>query len=230
MSGLTPDELVQTHVAGYHGCQATCRCLRRRSRSFAHRELARRPRKSSGCFWWTSGLYHQQFTVLSLMTKSVIRSWRWRDTSRLSVCNWSSWSCLQEGPALQVHELVLSVRRALAGVQGLVASEGRVELDEMALELGRRHVAVVRQNPSRRELWRRAVVVAPAHGPHGPLLLQAIGHQLHDVVKLPLAKLVEVGGRRRMGQQLWKKTHKFAPLSGRRGHTRARVPVWRKSQ
>ena len=54
---------------------------------------------------------------------------------------------LQEGPALQVHKLV-SVRRALAGVQGLVASEGRVELDEMALELGRRHVAVVRQNPS----------------------------------------------------------------------------------
>ena len=42
---------------------------------------------------------------------------------------------LHEGPALQVHELVLSVRRALAGVQGLVASEGRVELDEMALEL-----------------------------------------------------------------------------------------------
>ena len=40
---------------------------------------------------------------------------------------------LHEGPALQVHELVLSVRRALAG---LVASEGRVELDEMALELG----------------------------------------------------------------------------------------------
>ena len=35
---------------------------------------------------------------------------------------------LQEGPALQVHELVLSVRRALAGVQGLVASEGRVSL------------------------------------------------------------------------------------------------------
>ena len=28
--------------------------------------------------------------MLSLMTKSVIRSWRWRDTSRLSVCNWSS--------------------------------------------------------------------------------------------------------------------------------------------
>ena len=45
---------------------------------------------------------------------------------------------LREGPALQVHELVLSVRRALAGVQGLVASEGRVELDEMALGLGRR--------------------------------------------------------------------------------------------
>ena len=107
-----------------------------------------------------------------------------------------------------------------AGVQGLVASEGRVELDEMALELGRRHIAVVLQNPSWRELWRRrfvccnkAVVVAPTHGPHGPLLLQAIGHQLHDIVKLPLAKLVEVGGRRRMG--LWKKTHKFAPLSGR---------------
>ena len=38
---------------------------------------------------------------------------------------------LREPPALQVHELVLSVRRALAGVQGLVASEGRVELDEM---------------------------------------------------------------------------------------------------
>ena len=65
---------------------------------------------------------------------------------------------LQEGPALQVHELVLSVRRALAGVQGLVASEGRVELDEMALELGRRHIAVVLQNPSRRELWRRRFV------------------------------------------------------------------------
>ena len=46
---------------------------------------------------------------------------------------------LQEGPALQVHELVLNIRRTLAGVQGLVASEGRVELDEMALELGRRH-------------------------------------------------------------------------------------------
>ena len=111
---------------------------------------------------------------------------------------------LQEGPALQAHELVLSVRRALAGVQSLVASEGRVELDEMALELGRRHIAVVLQNPSWRELWRRrfvccnkAVVVAPTHGPHGPLLLQAIGHQLHDIVKLPLAKLVEVGGRRR---------------------------------
>ena len=35
-----------------------------------------------------------EFTVLSLMTKSVIRSWRWRHTSRLSVCNWS-WSCLR---------------------------------------------------------------------------------------------------------------------------------------
>ena len=114
------------------------------------------------------------------MTKSVIRSWRWRDTSRLSVCNWSSWSCLR---SCKRDELVLSVRRALAGV---LASEGRVELDEMALELGRRHIAVVLQNPSRRELWRRrflccnkAVVVAPTHGPHGPLLLQAIGHQLH---------------------------------------------------
>ena len=104
---------------------------------------------------------------------------------------------LHEGPALQAHELVLSVRRALAGVQGLVASEGRVELDEMALELGRRHIAVVLQNPSWGELWRRfvccnkAVVLAPTHGPHGPFLLQAIGHQLHDIVKLPLAKLVE---------------------------------------
>ena len=68
-------------------------------------------------------------------------------------------------------------------------------------------VAVVLQNPSWGELWRRrccnkAVVLAPTHGAHGPLLLQAIGHQLHDIVKLPLAKLVEVGGRRRMGQQL----------------------------
>ena len=50
-------------------------------------------------------------------------------------------------------------------------------------------------------VWRRrfvccnkAVVLAPNHGPHGPVLLQAIGHQLHDIVKLPLAKLVEVGG------------------------------------
>ena len=105
-------------------------------------------------------MYHQQFTVLSLMTKSVIRSWRWRDTSRLVL---ELFAELQEGPALQVHELVLSVRRALAGVQGLVASEGRVEL---ALELGRRHIAVVLQNPSWRELWRRrfcnkAVVLAP---------------------------------------------------------------------
>ena len=56
---------------------------------------------------------------------------------------------LHEGPALQVHELVLSVRRALAGVQGLVASEGRVELDEMALELGRRHIVVVLGEGSR---------------------------------------------------------------------------------
>ena len=77
---------------------------------------------------------------------------------------------LHEGPALQVHELVLSVRRALAGVQGLLASEGRVELDEMALELGRRHIVVVLQNPSWGELWRRrccnkAVVLAPTHGP-----------------------------------------------------------------
>ena len=84
---------------------------------------------------------------------------------------------LQEGPALQVHELVLRVRRALAGVQGLVASEGRVELDEMALELGRRHVAVVLQNPSWGELWRRrsvccnkAVVLAPTRGPHSKQL------------------------------------------------------------
>ena len=68
----------------------------------------------------------------------------------------------------------------------------------MALELGRRHIAVVLQNPSWRELWRRrcvccnkAVVVAPTHGPHGPRLLQAIGHQLHDIVKLPLAKLAK---------------------------------------
>ena len=121
---------------------------------------------------------------------------------------------LHEGPALQVHELVLSVRRALAGVQGLVA------LEVVALELGRRHVAVVLQNPSRRELWRRrfvccnkAVVVAPTHGPHGPLLLQAIGHQLHDIVKLPLAKTPEDGSSFMVG--LWKKTHKFAPLSGR---------------
>ena len=76
-----------------------------------------------------------------------------------------------------MHELVLTVRWALAGVQGLVASEGRVELDEMALELGRRPIAVVLQNPSWGELWRRrccnkTVALAPTHGPHGPLLLR----------------------------------------------------------
>ena len=43
---------------------------------------------------------------------------------------------------------------------------------------------------------------------------QAIGHQLHDIVKLPLAKLVEVGGRRRMGQQLLEKDPQFCPSFG----------------
>ena len=100
---------------------------------------------------------------------------------------------LHEGPALQVHELVLSVRRTLAGVQGLVASEGRVELDEMALELGRCHIAVVLQNPSWGELWRRrccnkVVVLAPRPS--------ASRHREASPCQ------AEVGGRRRMGQQL----------------------------
>ena len=51
----------------------------------------------------------------------------------------------QLGDALQYNPATMAARQlargpcsALAGVQGLVASEGRVELDEMALELGRR--------------------------------------------------------------------------------------------
>ena len=55
------------------------------------------------------------------------------------------------------------------------------------------------------------------------LLLQAIGHQLHDIVKLPLAKLVEVGGRRRMGQQLRGRRPTSLPLfrvEARRGGRR----------
>ena len=88
----------------------------------------------------------QQFTVLSLMTKLAMA--RHQQALRLQLVVLELLAELQEGPALQVHELVLSVRRALAGVQGLVASEGRVELDEMALELGRRHIVVVLQNPS----------------------------------------------------------------------------------
>ena len=93
----------------------------------------------------------------------------------------------------------------------------------MALELGRRHIAVVLQNVVERTLaggcCNKAVVVAPTHGPHGPLLLQAVGHQLHDIVKLLLAKLVEGGTPEdeAAASRLWKKTHKFAPLSGRGG-------------
>ena len=61
------NELVQAHLAGYHGGQAACQ------RSFALAAVSVSPPlvasspvgQSIVCFWWTSALYHQQFTVPS---------------------------------------------------------------------------------------------------------------------------------------------------------------------
>ena len=195
------------HVrAGHHHELVQARVAGTRSTSFARRELARRPRKVQWLLLVDLGVVPPAVhgaLVDDEVGHQKLAMARHQQALRLQLVVLELLAELHEGPALQVHELVLSVRRALAGVQGLVASEGRVELDEMALELGRRHVAVVLQNPSwRRRCCNKAIVLAPTHGPHGPLLLQAVGHQLHDIVKLPLAKLVELGGRRRMGQQL----------------------------
>ena len=111
---------------------------------------------------------HQQFTVLLVddeVGHQKLAMARHQQALRLQLVVLELLAELHEGPALQVHELVLRVRRALAGVQGLVASEGRVELDEMALELGRRHVAVVLQNPSWGELWRSFAATRPSCSP-----------------------------------------------------------------
>ena len=98
----------------------------------------------------------------------------------------------------------LGCRRALAGVHGLVASVDRVKLDDMALELGQRHLLVLLQGPARRELDRfcsdNGIVLGPRHAPHGPPLRPAAGHQLHQVVQLALAELVQAGERRRTWQ------------------------------
>ena len=161
-------ELVQTRVAGHHGCQATCQG------SFPLAAVSVEDQSPSLVASSPVGLEKVQWLLLvdlgvvppavhgALVDDEVghqkLAMARHQQALRLQLVVLELLAELQEGPALQVHELVLRVRRALAGVQGLVASEGRVELDEMALELGRRHVAVVLQNPSWGELWRRRFV------------------------------------------------------------------------
>ena len=94
----------------------------------------------------------------------------------------------------ELHEAPpLLLRRVLAGVQELVASVDRVELDDMALELGKRHLLVLLQDPARQELDRfcsdNGIVLGPRHAPHGPPLRRQQVISFTRSCNLPLPSL-----------------------------------------
>ena len=110
-----------------------------------------------------------------------------------------------------------SVRNAFGRASAWSVPSKRQAL--MALELGRRHIAVVLQNPSWRELWRRrcvccnkAVVVAPTHAPSN--WPSASRHREASPCQACRGGWTPEDGAA-ASWWLWKKTHKFAPLSGR---------------